>query len=85
MRYVTSSLSEPPVLKSHGSRNLFVEIIVIEEDYHNMVIKSNDAMQVHTLQHVSLSLQNKVIQEHSLEALLVSHDIWHNFSNSLRS
>ena len=62
-----------------------LQIIVIEEDYHKMVINSNDAMQVHTLQHVSLSLQNKVIQEHSLEALLVSHDIWHNFPNALRN
>ena len=61
------------------------QIIGIEEYYHKMVINSNDAMQVHTLQHVSLSLQNKVIQEHSLEALLVSHDIWHNFPNALRN
>ena len=62
-----------------------LQIIVIEEDYHKMVINSNDAMQLHTLKHESLSLQNKVIHEHSLEAVLVPHNIWHNFPNDLRN
>ena len=61
------------------------QIIVIEEYYHKMIINSNDAISLNTIQHVSLYLQNKVIQEHSLEALLVSHDIWHNFPNALRN